>query len=338
MKIDYEAHFLSHGYVTLLYEMRGYPRMEDDGTPESRRMCYSHDSYEPFGPTLFGRLTDLGEGRLRMMDRYGIDVQVLSLSAPGCEPFDAETGVKAARTANDDLYAAIRKHPDRFRGYAALNLKNVGAACEELERCVKEMGFVGWKTHSNYGDDDYLDDKKYWPILARAEELGCNIYLHPTNPAIPQLRKYGFALAGAPFGFGVETAMVAMRLILSGALDAFPNLKIVMGHYGEGLPFIAKRINFAYVRDHFDPSKRPAIKMLPGDYLKRNYWVTTSGNTLEAAFVCTRDTLGLDRILLGCDYPYENLDEITAFLEGLPIAAEDRNRIYAQNAIAQKLI
>ena len=338
MKIDYEAHFLSQSYITLLYQMKGYPRMEDDGTPESRRMCYSHDSYEPFGPTLFGRLTDLGEGRLRMMDQFGIDIQALSLSAPGCEPFDEETGMRAARMANDDLYAAIKKHPDRFRGYAALNLKNVDAACRELQRCVKEMGFVGWKTHSNYGDDDYLDDKKYWPILAKAEELGCNIYLHPTNPAIPQLQKYGFALAGAPFGFGVETAMVAMRLILSGALDAFPNLKIILGHYGEGLPFIARRINFPYVRDHFDPSKRPAIKKLPGDYLVRNFWVTTSGNTLEAAFVCTRDTLGLDRILLGCDYPYENLEEITAFLEGLPIAAEDRDRIYAQNAMSQKFI
>lgn len=338
MKIDYEAHFLSQGYVRLLYETSGFPRMEDDGTPESRRMRYSHDSYEPFGPALFGRLTDLGDDRLRTMDQHGIDVQVLSLSAPGCEPFDAETGINAAREANDDLGAAIRKHPDRFRGYAALNLKNVDAACRELERCVKGMGFVGWKTHSNYGENDYLDDKKYWPVLAKAEELGCNIYLHPTNPAIPQLRKYGFALAGAPFGFGVETAMVAMRLILSGALDAFPNLKIVLGHYGEGLPFIAKRINFAYVQDHFDPSKRPAIQKLPGDYLKRNFWVTTSGNTLEAAFVCTRDTLGLDRILLGCDYPYENLDEITAFLDALPISAGDKERIYSKNAIDQHFI
>jgi len=132
--------------------------------------------------------------------------------------------------------------------------------------------------------------------------------------------------------------MVAMRLILSGALDSFAKLKIVLGHYGEGLPFIAKRINFPYVRDHFDPSKRPAIKKLPGDYLKENFWVTTSGNTLQAAFVCTRDTLGLDRILFGSDYPYENLQEITAFLEGLPITADDRDRIYGQNAIDQKLI
>jgi predicted TIM-barrel fold metal-dependent hydrolase len=333
MKIDYEAHFLSPGYVKRLYERTGYPRMTDDGSPESRRMHYSDDSYEPFGPTLFNRLSDIGAGRLDMMDQFGVDVQVLSLSAPGVEPFEAAEAVPAAIESNNELAEAIARYPDRFKGYAALPIRDVDASVKELERCVKELGFTGWKTHSNYGEGGYLDEKKYWPVLAKAEELNIPIYLHPSNPMIPQLRTYGFALAGAPFGFGVETAMVAMRLILSGALDAFPKLKILLGHYGEGLPFIIKRVNFPYVRKHFDPSARPAIKRLPGDYIKDNFWVTTSGNTLEAAFVCTRDAMGLERIILGCDYPYEDLDEIMGFLNGLPISEADKNRIFSQNAV-----
>ena len=339
MKIDFEAHFLAKSYVKTLYENKNsYPRMVDDGTAESRRMEYSADSYEPFGPTLFDRLTDIGDIRIGLMDEFGIDIQVISLTAPGAEPFDEELGCKLAYEANNDLYSAIQEYPDRFRGFAALNLKNIDRAIVELERCVKELGFVGWKTHSNFGYDDYLDDKKYWPLLAKAEELGVAVYLHPTNPAIPQLGKYGFALSGAPFGFGVETSMVALRLILSGALDAFPKLRIFLGHYGEGLPFIAKRINFPYARKHFDPSKRPDIKKFPGDYLTQNFWVTTSGNTLEPAFKCTRDVMGLDRILLGCDYPYEDLDEIMEFLESVNICASEKEKIYGKNAIEQKFI
>ena len=272
------------------------------------------------------------------MDAHGIDIQVISLTAPGAEPFDAELGCKLAYEANNDLYDAIQKYPDRFRGFAALNLKDIDKAVVEMERCVKELGFVGWKTHSNYGMDDYLDDKKYWPLLEKIEELGVPVYLHPTNPAIPQLGKYGFALSGAGFGFGVETAMVALRLILSGALDAFPSLKIMLGHYGETLPFLAKRMNFPYARKHFDPSKRPDIKLFPGEYLTRNFWYTTSGNTLEPAFKCTRDTVGLDRIFLGCDYPYEDLDEIMEFLDNLNISESEKNRIYGQSAKEQGFV
>ena len=331
-RIDFEAHFLVPSYVKFLYEYKGYPRMEDDGSPETRRLVYSAGSYEPFGPRLFDRLMDLGEGRIKLMDQFGIDVQVLSISAPGYDPVVPEVGVPAAIKTNDELAAAISAYPDRMKGFASLCVADPEAAVKELERCVKELGFIGWKTHSNFGDGGYIDEKKYWPILAKAEELNVPIYLHPCNPNIPQLQTYGFALAGAPFGFGVECAMASMRLILSGALDAFPKLRIMLGHFGEGLPFIIKRVNFAYVRKHFDAKARPDIKKLPGDYIKDNFWVTTSGNTLDAAFVCTRDTMGLDRILLGCDYPYEDLEDITEFMEKLPISQEDKDRVYGINA------
>lgn len=264
------------------------------------------------------------------MDKCGIDVQMLSLSAPGLEQFDPSVAAALARKANDALFEVIKRFPGRFMGYAALGPKMVKEAVDELERCVNELGFKAWNTHSNYGDS-YIDDKRYWPIMERCEKLGIPVYVHPTVPAIPQMRGYGFALAGAPFGFGIETALVAMRLIYSGVFDAFPTLKIILGHLGEGLPFVLKRIDWAYVRP-FDPKARPNLAKKPSEYVKSNFFVTTSGNYFEPAFKCTAEALGLDRILLGTDYPYEDPEECMEFIEGLPLSPDEKGKIYSANA------
>jgi predicted TIM-barrel fold metal-dependent hydrolase len=215
-------------------------------------------------------------------------------------------------------------------GYAALAPKNPARAADELERSVKELDFKGWNTHSNYGDS-YLDDEKYWPILEKADKLGVPIYIHPTVPAIPQVRGYGFALAGAAFGFGLETALCMMRLIYSGVFDRYPNLKIILGHLGEGLPFLLRRIDWAYIRP-FHPRARPNLAKKPSQYFKSNVFVTTSGNYFTPAFMCTYEALGIDKILLGTDYPYEDPDECLQFLEGLPLSKEEKDKIYFINA------
>lgn len=332
-KIDFEAHFVTEEWIDALYKNKGYPRLVEDSAAKNRRMYFTAEAFEPFSDVLLGNLLDVGEKRLKNMDAAGIDIQVLSLTAPGVECLDPVIGAALAKSSNDALAEIIAKYPNRFTGYAAIAVKKPQEAANELERAVKELSLKGWKTHSNYGDS-YIDEKIYWPILAKAEELDVPIYLHPTVPMIPQLRTYGFALAGAPFGFGVETAMTMMRLVLNGVFDAFPNLKIILGHLGEGLPFILQRIDFPYVRPHFkaDPGDRPELKKKPSYYLKHNMFITTSGNYLEPAFMCTYQALGIDRILLGTDYPYEDSEECMHFLEGLPISQEDRAKVYSLNA------
>jgi predicted TIM-barrel fold metal-dependent hydrolase len=332
-KIDFEAHFVTQEWVDALYHNEGYPRLVEDKAAGTRRMYFTAEAPEPFSDVLLGNLLDVGEKRIKAMDEAGVDMQVLTLTAPGVEPLDPEKGAALARSSNNALAEIIQKNPGRFSGYAALAAKRPEEAAKELERAVKELGLKGWKTHSNYGDS-YIDDKKYWPILAKAEELDVPIYLHPTATIIPQLRTYGFALAGTPFGFGVETSMVMMRLILSGALDAFPRLKIILGHLGEGLPFILQRIDFPFVRPHFkaDPGFLPVLKKRPSDYLKENMFVTTSGNYLGPAFMCTKDALGIDRVLLGTDFPYEDSGECMAFLDGLSLEQADRDKVYSLNA------
>lgn len=328
--IDFEAHFFSQHYLDSMYARRQSPRFEQKTETQARKLWHREDLSQPYTDELLGDLMELEEGRLARLDKHGIDVQILSLSAPGIEQLEPETGTQWARQANDDLAGIIRRYPDRYMGYAALAPNEPEKAADELERTVTELGFVGWNTHSNY-NGSYIDDKRYWPILARAEKLGVPIYLHPTIPAIEQLRTYGFALSGAGFGFGVDTTITLMRLIFSGALDQYPDLKIILGHLGEGLPFLMKRIDWAYVRP-FDPKSKPALELKPGEYLHRNVFVTTSGNYFEPAFKCTMEAMGIDKILLGTDYPYEPPEDCMDFIESMNLDEADKEKIYYRNA------
>jgi predicted TIM-barrel fold metal-dependent hydrolase len=331
-KIDFETHFGTQGWVDALNANPGYPRFERFGEG-NQRLCYNAQAGEPFPDSLVAKLLDLDQERIAAMDAFGIDVAVVSLVAPGMEQFDPVQGTKLARHANDALAEAIDRHPDRFRGYAALAPRDPEAAVKELERAVKELGMQGWKTHCNYGDS-YLDEKQYWPILAKAEELGVPIYLHPTVPKIAEFWTYGISLAGPAFGFGMETSLTAMRLVMSGAFDAFPKLRVILGHYGEGLPFLMHRMDWLHERPQALADKGAIVSLdrKPSQYFRENFMVTTSGNYLEAAFRCTRDALGMQSIMLGTDYPFDNPGECLAFLGGLGLSADDEFALYEGNA------
>jgi uncharacterized protein len=329
--IDAENHFASASWLEALRTNPGYPKLVDE--PGGMTKLYWAEGI--WVPYLGERLSDLGDVRIKYMDEAGVDVAVLSLAASGTEPLDPTVGTEVARKTNDELARAIERHPDRFLGYATLAPKNVDGAIEELERAVRELGLKGWHTHSNFGDS-YIDEKRYWPVLAKAEELDVPIYIHPTAPIIPQLMSYGTALAGASFGFGAETAMVMMRLIISGALDAFPRLKIILGHFAEGLPFMMNRVDRAYLQgtNRSQPEVAPDLEHLPSHYLKRNVYATTSGNYQASAALMTRDELGDDRVLVGTDFPYEDMTACMDFLRGLPLSGPEQEKLFEKNAIS----
>lgn len=326
-KIDLENHFVTEAWIEALCTNKDYPRLEDGG----ERL--SPEVWSAMGKK--AQLLDMSDGRIEYMDAAGIDVAYLSLSSPGVEQFASAVGVKVAENANDLLAEAIARHPDRFGGYATLAPKDVDHAVKELERCVKVLGFKGWNTHSNFGDS-YLDDPQYRPILAKAQELGVPIYLHPAIPMIPEIRAFGYVLAGPSFGFGVEVAYVFMRMIVRGVFDEFPELKIIMGHYGEALPFLVNRVDCAYRQGKGAPNPEfgPGSKKWASEYVKGNLWVTTSGNYYPAAYFCSRDGLGIDRILLGSDFPYENVGACTDFIDSLDLPEDERTRVFEANAHA----
>lgn len=280
------------------------------------------------------RLQDLGERRIGDMDASGISRQVLSLTSPGVQVFDAATATALARSSNDQLAEAIRRHPDRFSGLAAVAPQDPGGAAKELERGVQTLGLKGAIINS-HTLGEYLDEPRFWDIFAAAEALDVPIYLHPNTPSrglIAPLLERG--LDGAIYGFGVETGMHLLAIITSGAFDRFPRLKIVVGHLGEALPFWLFRIDYMHrasvLAQRYE--RMQPLKRKPSDYMRENVYVTTSGMAWEPAILFCQSVLGMDRVLYAMDYPYQFvIDEVTAS-DNLPLSDGDKKKFFQLNA------
>jgi predicted TIM-barrel fold metal-dependent hydrolase len=194
------------------------------------------------------RLSDVGAGRIRLMDAAGIDLQVLSHVGPGVQILpdaQAELASAVSREANDWLAGAIAAHPARFAGFAMLPTQSPSHAADELERAVRDLGFVGGLING-HTNGRYLDDPSYDVLLARAESLGVPIYIHPTDPpqAVSDVYYAPFGSALVPtWGWPVETGTHLLRLICAGVFDRHPNLKVIVGHLGELLPYCFTRLN-----------------------------------------------------------------------------------------------
>src|SRR5580692_6675590 len=245
------------------------------------------------------RLLDLGERRIGDMDEAGIAMQVLSLTAPGVQMFDADEAVALARSSNDQLAEAVRRHPARFAGLAAVAPQNPAEAAKELERGVRRLGLKGAIVNS-HTRGEYLDDSKFWPIFEAAEALDVPVYIHPTTPSPAMIGPFlDRGLDGAIFGFAVETGLHILRIIVSGVFDRFPRLKIVIGHLGEGLPYWLFRIDFMHNR-MVTANRYASVQKLqrkPSDYIRENIYVTTSGMAWEPPILYAQSVLGVDRVL-----------------------------------------
>jgi len=323
LKIDLENHFYDVSTIEALAQRENTPFYDR----EADIIQWTEDIRMPQGE-LLKRLLDTGEGRIKIMDAEGIDRAVLS-SSPGPEQLDTDISIRVCRASNDALAAVIKKYPGRFYGSAVLPVKDVDAACAELERCVKEYGFVSWHTHSNYGSET-PDQEKFRPIFKKAAELGVYVYLHPQLPESQRMEGYGFTFAGPGLGFTVDTITSVMRLIVSGIFDEIPDLKVVLGHLGEGLPFLLDRIDN---RIAFLPNPQIKCQHDVSYYFKSNIWVTTSGNMSPEAFACAKNVLGMDHILFGSDYPYECAHDMVEFLKTIPLNVKENEQLYCSNAV-----
>ena len=288
----------------------------------------------PHTQAVVARLQDLGDRRLEDMAQAGIGRQIIALTAPGLQIFDADTAVALAPDYNDMLADAVRRHPDSFSGLCAVAPQVPDSAAKELERAVESLGLRGVVINS-HTRGEYMDDEKFWPIFEAAEALDVPVYLHPQTPPpsmIQPLLESG--LDGAIFGFGVETGMHLLRIILSGVFDRFPKLRLVVGHLGEGIPYWLFRIDFFY-RSMVKTKRYERIReleLLPSEYLKRNVYLTTSGMAWEPVIMFARQVTGPDRVLYAMDYPYQyRLDEVPVTDE-LPLDAASLKSFYQTTA------
>ena len=280
------------------------------------------------------RMTDLGELRLSDMDATGIARQIVSLTAPGVQIFEAAEGAALARSSNDFLADAVRRHPDRFSGLAAIAPQDPAAAARELERGVRRLGLKGAIINS-HTRGEYLDDEKFWPIFEAAEALDVPVYIHPTTPSPAMIQPFlERGLDGAVFGFGVETGLHILRLIISGVFDRFPKLTLVIGHLGEALPYWLFRIDFMHNR-MVSANRYAGVKKLqrkPSEYFKHNIYITTSGMAWEPPILYAQSVLGVDRVMYAMDYPYQFVPEEVAVTDNLPISGTDKKKFYQTNA------
>ena len=279
-------------------------------------------------------LVDLGEQRLKHMDERGIDMQIVALTSPGVQVMPTDQATSFAAYANDVLAEGCRKHPTRFAGLAAVAPQDAKAAAKELERGVSKLGLKGAIINSHtFGE--YLDDEKFFPLLEAAEALDAPIYLHPQVPWKTMSQPFlDCGLDGAIYGFGVETGLHLLRMIVTGVFDRFPKLQIIVGHCGEALPFWMYRLD--YMHRAGVVSKRYArMQPLQGkvsDYLRRNVYITTSGFAWEPAIKFCQQVLGVDRVLYAMDYPYQHdLAEVNAS-DDLDIPDEVKTMLFQTNA------
>jgi uncharacterized protein len=288
---------------------------------------------QPVYSSFLTPLCDIGAGRIAAMDEAGIDVQLLSLTAPGLEQAETADALAVARDSNDVLAAAVKANPTRFAGLAALAVGAPNKAAEELQRRVTQDGFKG-AVINGQNRGRYLDDKFYWPILEAAEALNVPIHIHPAKPpkAVIEASYGGFSpavtemFAGTGWGWHIETAVHVLRMILGGAFDRFPKLNLLIGHLGEGLIFMIQRVDSM-------PPRMTGLQHPVSHYLRNNIYYTVSGFNFPSAFLALLLEMGgVERIMFSADHPYGSMARARAFLEQLPVTTADRERIAHGNA------
>ncbi|MBN9427428.1 MAG: amidohydrolase [Burkholderiales bacterium] len=275
------------------------------------------------------RLNDFDELRIQEMDAAGVEYVILSQTGPGvqAEP-DLQQALRLAAQNNDFLAQRIAAHPTRLGGFAHLAMQDPAKAADELERTVKQLGFKGALVNG-HTRGVYYDDRAYDVFWERLQALDVPLYLHPIDPfTVPHVYGGHPEIVGACWGWGVETASHALRLLFGGVFDRFPRVKVILGHMGEGLPFQRWRFDSRFaVYPH-----GVTLQRKPSEYIGSNIVITTSGVCSGATVAGAVAEMGAEAVLFSIDYPYESTALAAEFIESAPISEEARRLVCYDNA------
>ena len=324
--ITVEEHFEHPEVSARVAELAGPPRLPAEGLADFGT-AFTSDA---------DSVNRLGGHRLAHMDQVGIDVQVVSHGNGSPSVLNHPEAVDLCRRVNDDLAGQIAEHPDRFRGFATLPLFDPDAAAEELRRCVGEHGFVGALVAGSF-DGSFLDDRRFGPVLGAAEAVDLPIYVHPGLPDASVSAHYyagnwpasvQIMFSGPAFGWHADAGIHVLRLILSGALDRHPTLKLLSGHWGELAAFYLERF------DETLGLVPTGLERAPSEYYRQQVWITPSGMYSQNQLTYMTAELGADRIIYSEDFPYIVRDDVSTFLEAAGLSDADTNAIAHANAEA----
>ena len=278
------------------------------------------------------QLEDLEVRRIALMDESGVDVQVLSLTTPALHPLESAQSILLARETNNLIAATVARHPHRFQGFATLPTPSPQQAAAELHRAVRELGLKGALLCGRTRDKN-LDHPDFWPIFEAAASLRVPLFIHPQIPqqAVRDTYYSGFSpeidLSFATFGLGwhYEAGIQFLRLTLAGVFDRFPELQIILGHWGEVVLFYTERLN---ALNRVSKLERPIL-----DYMRQNLYVTASGMFTQSYLDRAVEIVGFERILFSTDYPYQYRPGRRArtFLEEVALTNEQRTAFAHRN-------
>jgi len=276
-------------------------------------------------------LTDVQQMRLAQMDQFGVDMHLLTLTAPGVQMFDADTATDLAALSNDRMAEVIAKFPGRFAGLGSFAPQSPKRAAKEVDRVMSELKLNGLVVNS-HTNGDYFDDYRFWPILEAAEAHDATIYIHPRAPSDSlkgPLQDY--AMDSAMWGYGVEVGTHMLRMMAGGVFDRFPKLRICVGHMGEMVPFFIWRINFMNSRAQI-VGRAPKTERSMEEYFRDNFVFTTSGVEDHLALRYAIDRMGIDKVLWAIDYPYQPTEPAVAFIDSFECTDEERHALCHGNA------
>ena len=326
-RIATEEHFLLPDYISAVNK---YVRKN----PDAEKRAWLGKGIKPLGQyALMGtRIADF-EHRLELMDRDQIDMQVLSLMQPGVQIFEPKEASAIATEVNNQVFQIVKKQPNRFSALATIAPQSPKNAARELERAITKLDMKGAVINS-HTKSEYLDNEKYWPIFEAAESLEAPIYLHPREPIAGMYEPSNYGGLHMIWGFGADTSLHALRLILSGLFDRFPRLRIVLGHLGEGIPFALERIDdrFAAMPAHYKSKLPRKIKRKPSEYFKENFVVTSSGQNWKPAVQFCQQVLGEDKVMFGADYPFEDQSKSVKTADAIPMEENVKQKFFHGNA------
>ena len=310
-KIAFEEHFMTPGFEEYSKSFLGLIDAE-----EARKIAQG--------------LSDFDAYRLGIMDEAGIELAILSQTGPGVQgEVSLARAIDRARESNDFLAERVGRHPGRLAGFAALPMQDPVAAADELERAVTQLGFKGALVNG-HSDGVYYDAPQYDAFWERIQALDVPFYLHPANAKQAPLAYADHPeLLGATWGWGVETGSHALRLLFGGVFDRFPGVKILLGHMGEGLPFLRWRFDSRFATYSCGVS----LDRRPSEYFGANILITTSGVCSHPALLGAVGEMGVDGVMFSVDFPYEDTRTACDFIETAPLAPEVLQKICRDNAM-----
>lgn len=332
MVIDFQSHIFPESYLAAMKRIDGAVVLEAPDPYSGMSYFYDRTLKCRINTcTLQGR--DIGR-RLEHMDRYGVDVHVLTIPAPGADRFAGDGACDIARIANDAIAAITRQHPKRFLGFFTLPTCNIKASLDELERSVNDLGLRGFGCFANL-NGQALDREELFPIYERLAEYQLPVYLHPTAPLATEAVGIDI-MPTLIFGWAFDSTVAMTRLVYGRVLERFPEIDWVVADVGGVLAFFAQRATNIYAGRTDEIRHKYGLKENPLDSFRR-FYVDTADHP-AATLSCVKDFFGADRMVLGTNYPYGPeegcvlLSNSLKAIENLDLSATEREQILGGNA------